>query len=177
MHSKINNIILVGPMGSGKTTIGRRLSERLNLDFFDSDHEIEVRAGAEVSWIFDVEGEEGFRLREEHVIEELTQLDGVVLATGGGVVKREANRMHLARRGIVLHIDCPMTRLLARTAKDKKRPLLNGDNREKVLRQLMEERGPLYQEIADYKFVSDEQSPKQLVTKIVDTLRNDGLVK
>lgn len=147
------------------------------MPFFDSDHEIEVRAGAEVSWIFDVEGEEGFRLREEHVIEELTQLDGVVLATGGGVVKRETNRNHLARRGIVLHIDCPMNRLLARTAKDKKRPLLNGDNREKVLRQLMEERGPLYQEIADYRFVSDEQSPKQLVAMIVDTLRNDGLVK
>ena len=147
------------------------------MPFFDSDHEIEVRAGAEVSWIFDVEGEEGFRLREEHVIEELTQLDGVVLATGGGVVKRETNRNHLARRGIVLHIDCPMNRLLARTAKDKKRPLLNGDNREKVLRQLMEERGPLYQEIADYRFVSDEPSPKQLVAMIVDTLRNDGLVK
>jgi shikimate kinase len=164
-------------MAVGKSTVGRMLAEVLDMPFFDSDHEIEVRAGAEVSWIFDVEGEEGFRLREEHVIEELTQLDGVVLATGGGVVKRETNRNHLARRGIVLHIDCPMNRLLARTAKDKKRPLLNGDNREKVLRQLMEERGPLYQEIADYRFVSDEPSPKQLVAMIVDTLRNDGLVK
>ncbi|MFT7651987.1 MAG: shikimate kinase [Candidatus Azotimanducaceae bacterium] len=171
------NIYVVGLMAVGKSTVGRMLAEVLDMPFFDSDHEIEVRAGAEVSWIFDVEGEEGFRLREEHVIEELTQLDGVVLATGGGVVKRETNRNHLARRGIVLHIDCPMNRLLARTAKDKKRPLLNGDNREKVLRQLMEERGPLYQEIADYRFVSDEQSPKQLVAMIVDTLRNDGLVK
>jgi shikimate kinase len=171
------NIYVVGLMAVGKSTVGRMLAEVLDMPFFDSDHEIEVRAGAEVSWIFDVEGEEGFRLREEHVIEELTQLDGVVLATGGGVVKRETNRNHLARRGIVLHIDCPMNRLLARTAKDKKRPLLNGDNREKVLRQLMEERGPLYQEIADYRFVSDEPSPKQLVAMIVDTLRNDGLVK
>ena len=118
------NIYVVGLMAVGKSTVGRMLAEVLDMPFFDSDHEIEVRAGAEVSWIFDVEGEEGFRLREEHVIEELTQLDGVVLATGGGVVKRETNRDYLARRGIVLHIDCPMNRLLARTAKDKKRPLL-----------------------------------------------------
>ena len=164
-------------MAVGKSTVGRMLAEALDMPFFDSDHEIEVRAGAEVAWIFDVEGEAGFRLREEQVIEELTQLESVVVATGGGVVKREANRKHLASRGVVLHIDCPMARLLARTAKDKKRPLLSGDNREAVLKQLMEERSPLYQEIADYRFVSDQQTPKQLVTKIVDTLRNDGLVK
>ncbi len=169
------NIFLVGLMAVGKSTVGRLLAESLHMPFYDTDAEIEARAGAEVAWIFDVEGEQGFRDREEHVIDELSQLSGVVLATGGGAVKREQNRQNLASRGVVVHIDCSLERLLARTRKDKKRPLLQGDDREQVLHALMQERQPLYAEIADYRFVSDDQSPKALAQKIRRCLENDGV--
>ena len=163
-------------MAVGKSTVGRTLAETLHMPFYDSDEEIENRAGAEVSWIFDVEGEPGFRDREEQVIDDLSLLDGVVIATGGGAVKRPINRQHLAARGIVIHIDCPMRRILARTRKDKKRPLLQGADREKVLKNLICERAPLYTEIADYRFVSDDQSVKTLVQQIVDKLRADKVI-
>ena len=174
MHRQ--NIFVIGLMAVGKSTVGRYLSDALDMPFVDSDHEIEERAGAEISWIFDVEGEEGFRDREEHVIDELSQRDGIVVATGGGVVKRKANRDHLAARGIVVHLDCPLDKLLDRTSRDKRRPLLNGPNREEVLRALMLERAPLYEEIADYRFVSGDRGPKQLVQKIIKTLEQDGLI-
>ena len=171
------NIFLVGLMAVGKSTVGRTLAETLEMPFYDSDAEIELRAGAEVSWIFDVEGEQGFRDREEHVIDELTQMRGVVVATGGGAVKRAANRQHLAARGIVIHLDCPLRRLLARTRNDKKRPLLQGDNPEEILTKLVRERAPLYDEISDYRFISDEQSVKSLVQKIVTQLRSDHRIE
>ena len=171
------NIFVVGLMAVGKSTVGRMLAEALDMPFVDSDQEIEQRSGAEISWIFDVEGEEGFRDREEQVIDELSQREGIVVATGGGVVKRSNNRQRLSARGVVIHIDCPLPRLLARTAKDKKRPLLAGDDREEVLQKLIEERGPLYSEVADYRFVSDEQSAKQLVGQIIARLKSDGVVK
>ncbi len=174
MHQE--NIFVVGLMAVGKSTVGRLLAEQLSMPFYDSDHEIELRAGAEISWIFDVEGEQGFRVREEQVIDDLTQLNGVVLATGGGVVKLASNRKFLAERGTVIHLDCPLPRLLARTAKDKKRPLLSGDDREEVLQGLLAERDPLYREISDYRFVSEDQNPKQLVGKIIKRLRTDGVV-
>lgn len=174
MHRQ--NIFVIGLMAVGKSTVGRHLSEALDMPFIDSDHEIEERAGAEISWIFDVEGEEGFRDREEQVIDELSQRDGIVVATGGGVVKRQANRDHLAARGIVIHLDCPLDKLLDRTSRDKRRPLLNGPNREEVLRSLMTERAPLYEEIADYRFISSDRGPKQLVQKIIKTLEQDGLI-
>lgn len=173
---KRQNIFLVGLMAVGKSTVGRTLADTLNMPFFDSDREIEARAGAEVSWIFDVEGEVGFRDREEQVIDELSQLDAVVVATGGGAVKRLNNRLHLASRGIVIHLDCPLRRLLARTRNDKKRPLLQGDNREQILTELVCERAPLYAEIADYRFVSDKQSVKTLVRQIVKKLREDQVI-
>ena len=170
------NIFLVGLMAVGKSTVGRNLADTLGMPFYDSDAEIETRAGAEVSWIFDVEGENGFRDREEQVIDDLSQMQGVVVATGGGAVKRANNRAHLAARGIVIHLDCPLQRLLARTSKDKKRPLLQGDDREEVLRKLLCERAPLYAEIADYRFISDQQSVKTLVQQIVRQLRKDKLI-
>ncbi|NOX51173.1 MAG: shikimate kinase AroK [Gammaproteobacteria bacterium] len=170
------NIFVVGLMAVGKSTVGRMLADSLDMPFYDSDHEIEARAGAEVSWIFDVEGESGFRDREEQVIDELTQLQGVVIATGGGVVKRQINRRRLAARGTVLHLDCPIKKLLARTRKDKKRPLLLGDDREHVLTKLMCERGPLYAEIADYRFVSTEQSARALVRQIERKLTDEGIL-
>ncbi len=170
------NIFLVGLMAVGKSTVGRSLADALDMPFYDSDNEIEARAGAEVSWIFDVEGEPGFRDREEQVIDDLSQLQGVVVATGGGAVKRAANRAHLASRGVVIHLDCPLRRLLARTRKDKKRPLLQGDDREEVLKNLVCERAPLYAVIADYRFLSDDQSVKVLVQQIINRLREDKVI-
>jgi shikimate kinase len=170
------NIYLVGLMAVGKSTVGRMLAARLGYDFYDSDHVIEERAGANVSWIFDVEGEAGFRERETAVIAELTLLEGVVLATGGGAVLREVNRRMLASRGIVIHLDSPLERLLERTEKDKKRPLLSqGDPRE-TLSRLARERGPLYAEIADYRFVTDRQSPKALARAIEDALQQQQVL-
>jgi len=164
-------------MAVGKSTVGKLLADALSMPFFDSDHEIEARAGAEISWIFDVEGEQGFRDREEQVIDELTAQSGLVMATGGGAVLSAENRQHLAARGTVIHLDCPLHRLLARTRKDRKRPLLQGDDRESILRRLVCERAPLYAEIADYRFVSDRQSAKDLVQQILQRLRADGLIK
>ncbi|MEM7003545.1 MAG: shikimate kinase AroK [Pseudomonadota bacterium] len=174
MHRQ--NLFVIGLMAVGKSTVGRLLAQSLKMPFYDSDHEIEERAGAEVSWIFDVEGEVGFRDREEYVIDDLSNMDGVVVATGGGIVKRAVNRERLAARGVVIHLDCPLQKLLQRTANDKKRPLLAGATREQILADLMRERAPLYSEIADYTFVSGEQNPKQLVQQIVRRLQADGVV-
>ena len=170
------NIYLVGLMAVGKSTIGRLLADDANLPFYDSDHEIELRTGADIPWIFDVEGEEGFRDRESQVIDELTQMSGVVVATGGGVVKRAINRKRLHERGVVVHLDCPLEKLLSRTQNDKRRPLLQGADRRQVLGKLICDRGPLYKEIAHYRFVSGEKSPKQLALAILRQLRADGVV-
>lgn len=123
-------------MGAGKSTIGRLLSAELKLEFFDSDKVIEERCGANIPWIFDMEGESGFREREEQAIDELTQMGSIVLATGGGVVMREANRRHLSARGTVVYLCTSVEQQLARTAKDKNRPLLQAENPERILRDL-----------------------------------------
>ena len=171
------NLYLVGLMAVGKSTVGKLLAETFDMPFYDSDDEIERRAGADIAWIFDVEGEEGFREREEHVIDELTQLPGVVIATGGGVVKTAQNPQHLASPGIVIHLDCPLHRLIIRTQRDKKRPLLQTGNPKDILGKLMCERAPLYAEIADYRFITDKQSVKSLVGNIAKKLREDGVVQ
>ena len=171
------SIFLVGLMAVGKTTIGRLLAQSLGKRFFDSDQEIESRAGADTSWIFEREGEAGFRDREEQVIEELTRRDDIVLATGGGAVLRESNRQVLSGRGVVIHLDSPVDRLVERTSKDRKRPLLqNGDPRETLTR-LLRDRGPLYEEVRHYRFVTDRQSPRALARTIEETLRRDGVVE
>lgn len=170
------NVILVGLMAVGKSTVGRLLAQQLGYAFHDTDHVIEERAGADVAWIFDVEGEAGFRDRETQVLDELTRLDAVVIATGGGAVLRDCNRRMLAARGCVVHLDSPLDRLLERTQKDRKRPLLQNGNPEETLGRLQREREPLYQEVADYRFVTDRQSPKTLVRTIVAQLKEDGIV-
>ncbi len=137
-------------MGAGKTTIGRLLAQKLKLEFIDSDHEIEARAGADIPWIFDVEGEAGFRDREQRVIAELTQRDGILLATGGGVVIQPENRLALAGRGIVVYLYTSLEQQLERTSRDRHRPLLQGVDPAETLRQLMAVRDPLYREIADH---------------------------
>ena len=116
------NIFLVGPMGAGKTSIGRQLADALGMEFFDSDHEIEARSGATIPWIFDVEGEEGFRRREQAMIDELSQRQNIVLATGGGAVLSEANRNYLKTRGTVIYLSASIDLLLERTQRDRQVP-------------------------------------------------------
>jgi shikimate kinase len=170
------NIILIGLMAVGKSTVGRVLAQSLDMPFYDADHEIELRAGAPVSWIFDMEGESGFREREHHVLDELTREQGIVLATGGGAVLLGCNRKLMAERGVVIHLDSPLHRLVERTRKDRKRPLLQQGDPRTTLMRLQRERGPLYEEIADYRFVTDRQGPKVLAREIEQRLREDHVI-
>lgn len=136
-------------MGAGKTSVGRDLARALGLDFVDADHEIERRAGVDIATIFEFEGEAGFRRRERLVIDELTQRDGIVLATGGGAVLDPANRRNLAERGRVVYLDTSVAEQLRRTRRDRGRPLLQSGDRRATLEALYEERDPLYREVAD----------------------------
>ncbi|MDP6375836.1 MAG: shikimate kinase AroK [Pseudomonadales bacterium] len=172
-----SNIFFVGLMAVGKSTVGRLLAQSLEMEFYDSDHYLEERAGAPVAWIFDVEGEKGFRDREENVIDEISKKDGIVLATGGGAIVREANRTHLAARGCVIHLDSPVERLVERTLHDKKRPLLQQGNVQQTLVRLHAERAGLYASVADYTFITDRQGPKVLTREIEKKLREDGVVR
>ncbi|MFT6986341.1 MAG: shikimate kinase [Psychromonas sp.] len=164
------NIFLIGPMGAGKSTIGRHLAQMLHLNFHDSDAEIEKKTGADIAWVFDVEGEEGFRNREEEMIDELTQKHGIVLATGGGAVIRPENRAHLSARGIVVYLKTSVNKQLARTLKDKRRPLLQTEDPRSVLESLAEKRNILYDEVADYTIETDEQSAKVVASQIIALL-------
>ena len=164
------NIFLIGPMGAGKSTIGRHLADELHLEFFDSDQEIEKRTGADISWVFDIEGEEGFRDREESVIHDLTEKQGIVLATGGGSVVRNGVRNRLSARGIVVYLETTIDKQVARTQRDKRRPLLQNDDPESVLKGLAGERNPLYQEIADYTVQTDDQSARAVANAIINKI-------
>ncbi len=172
--NKQPNIYLVGLMAVGKTTIGRLLAAQLGMRFYDSDRVIEERAGADISWIFDVEGEDGFRSREVQVIDELTKGSGIVLATGGGAVLREENRRHLHERGIVIYLKSPLKKLVERTRRDKRRPLLrNAADPMAKFNDLLEQRGPLYEGIAHYQFCADADGPQGLARRIARQLRED----
>lgn len=164
------NVYLIGPMGAGKTTIGRQLSDLLKLEFIDSDHEIEARTGANIPWIFDVEGEQGFRAREEAVIRDLTQRQGIVLATGGGVVMREANRHQLHDNGVVIYLATPVSVQIERTARDRNRPLLQTPNPKQRLTELMELRDPLYRETAHIVMPTDGGSARDVAMRIIHAL-------
>ncbi|WP_111978628.1 shikimate kinase AroK [Algibacillus agarilyticus] len=164
------NIFLVGPMGAGKSTIGRQLAQELHLDFVDSDAEIERRTGADIAWVFDVEGEEGFRVREEKVIFDITEQQGIVLATGGGSVISKEVRNRLSARGFVVYLETTIDKQVARTQKDKKRPLLQTAEPRKVLEALAKERNPLYEEVADLLVKTDDQSAKVVAKEIIDRL-------
>ena len=165
------NIFLVGPMGAGKSTIGRELADKLHLDFYDSDQEIERRTGADIAWVFDLEGEEGFRRREETVIEDLSEMQGIVLATGGGSVISDQVRNHLSARGVVVYLETTIDKQVARTQRDRRRPLLQTSEAPRtVLENLAVERNPLYEEIADVIVQTDDQSAKVVANKIVERL-------
>ncbi len=164
------NVYLVGPMGAGKTTIGRQLSDLLKLEFVDSDHEIEARTGANIPWIFDVEGEEGFRLREEAVIRDLSSRKGIVLATGGGVVMRESNRRCLHEHGTVVYLMTPVSLQLERTSRDRNRPLLRTPDPRQRLTELMTLRDPLYRETAHIIMPTEGGSARDVAQRIIHAL-------
>jgi shikimate kinase len=157
-------------MGAGKTTIGRHLAEMLSWHFLDSDHEIEVRTGATIPWIFDVEGEAGFRRREAAMITELTSLKYVVLATGGGAVLNDANRRHLHQRGTVVYLETPVSMQLERTAHDKNRPLLQTLNPQQKLTELLNVRDPLYREVAHLIVPTTSGCARDLAQSIIQAL-------
>lgn len=165
-----NNIFLVGPMGAGKSTVGRQLAKALDLEFVDCDREIEQRTGVTIAVIFELEGEEGFRKRETAMIEQLTERDGIVLATGGGAVLDEANRSRLRTRGFVIYLNAPVDLLLERTARDKQRPLLQTDDPKAKLISLATEREPLYQQVADMVVKTDRRTARHVVKEIVRRL-------
>ena len=167
----LHRVFLVGPMGAGKTTIGKYLAQQLKLRFVDTDAEIEERTGADIPWIFDVEGEEGFRDREQRVVEEMTLRDNVVLATGGGVVLRPENRRALAGRGFVIYLYATVDEQVRRTRRDRQRPLLQGGDPEQILRDLMSERDQLYKEIADHIIETDSCSPKTVAQRLMRELQ------
>ena len=149
------NIFLIGPMGVGKSTIGRVLANIMNLRFFDSDQEIESNTGADIPWIFDVEGESGFRERERKVIRQLSKRQDIVLATGGGVILAKQNRETLCSNGTVVYLTAPIKKLVDRTRKDKSRPLLQTDDPEQKIIEIFNARNHLYKDTADIVIDTD----------------------
>jgi shikimate kinase len=164
------NIYIVGLMGAGKTTVGRQLARRLGKAFHDSDQEIEARTGVRVATIFEIEGEPGFRTRETRVIEELTELDNVVLATGGGAVLDPHNRARLAARGFVVYLRAQPRDLWQRMRQDRTRPLLQTADPLARLEELFRARDPLYQELADLVVDTGRQGPGTLVSQVLAEL-------
>ena len=171
MH-KQKNIFLIGLMGTGKTTIGRQLSRKLKMEFYDSDRVIEERTGADIPLIFEKEGEDGFRKREVAIIDELTKKKNIILATGGGAVLDSENRNHLINRGTVFYLKSNLKTLIQRTSKDKNRPLLRADEPpEAVLQRLLDQRGPLYEEAADYTIETANNSIHNVIQAIIKHLK------
>jgi shikimate kinase len=169
------NIILVGPMGAGKTTIGKQLAQQLGREFFDSDRVIEEHTGANIPLIFELEGEEGFRKREKNMILELTNKEDIVLATGGGVVLDPDNRKQLAKSGFVIYLNAPLSQLISRTSKDKNRPLLQTEDPHKKMEEILAVRDPLYREVADAIVETDGSPVRNVVKKLMSLVKKHNL--
>lgn len=170
MNKKQNNIFLVGPMGAGKTSVGRYVAKQLSKVFYDSDEEIEKKMGVSLTWIFDLEGMAGFRQREMKIIDQLSSLNNIVLSTGGGCVETPEVREFLRERGVVIYMEVTLETQLNRLKKDKKRPLLQGENPQEVLIRLWEEREPIYEEIADLTVITDDRSVRDVSQDILTWL-------
>lgn len=163
----LNNVVLVGPMGAGKSTVGRLLASRLGFGFVDTDSVIEERTGADIPWIFDVEGEAGFRARETGVLRDLlADKSPMVIATGGGIVTTEVNISLLRQLGTVFFLQASIEQLAARTSKDKKRPLLQVENPKAKIQELLELRTPLYESAAHASIMTDARGAKGVVQQI-----------
>ena len=173
MATTSKNIVLVGPMGSGKTTIGRRLAHELNRDFFDTDHEIIDKTGVNIDYIFDIEGEKGFRERESKILENLCQMSNIILATGGGIVILPKNRKILKNSGLVVYLSSSVNQLLKRTAKSKTRPLLeNSSDRRKTITELLEARDVYYREVASFVVDTTGKKLHEVINIIIREAEN-----
>lgn len=166
-YARVGNIFLIGPMGAGKTTVGRALASLTGHEFVDADHEIEARTGAGIPLIFDIEGEAGFRKRESAAIEELSMRQGIVLATGGGAVLAPENRARLRAHGAVVYLRAPLSVLLDRTARDRHRPLLQTGDRRKTLEDILRIREPLYQETAHVVVETSRRPPASVAREVL----------
>ena len=173
-YNESKRIVLIGPMGVGKTTIGRMLAKQLDFDFIDTDQRLEKITGASISWIFDIEGEAGFRKRETATLKEMVALNSIVLATGGGIVIEEENRELLASRGTVFYLHTPLNTQVERTAKDKDRPLLKDQDPEKVLADLQKSRQSLYEDVSDHIINTENKSGSMVANEIVKLVKNYG---
>ena len=170
MLEELPSVFLVGPMGAGKTTIGRLLAKYLGREFVDSDWYVELQTGADIPWIFAKEGEAGFRERVTRAIDELTQHQNIVLATGGGAVMSAENRAFLHQRGIVIYLNAPVDVQMSRTAKDKSRPLLQQPNPRKILHDLYRVRDPLYRQVAHIIMPTGHTYPRHMVHQLLQQL-------
>ena len=165
------NIFIVGPMGSGKSTVGKIISDEMFLNFFDTDEEIELRTGASIDWIFDLEGEEGFRGRESDILNEMVKKNSIVLSTGGGIILSDDNRELLSSRGTVFYLSTPISVQVERTAKDKDRPLLKNGDAEEILTKLHKERKAFYEEVSDHIVETENKSSKEVAAEIVSLVK------
>lgn len=177
MKTDKTNIFLVGPMGAGKTSVARALARQLHKTCYDSDDEIEQKTGASLSWIFDLEGMAGYRQRELRVIDELSQLENIVLSTGGGCIETPEVREILMQRGIVIYMEVSLQTQLTRLQRDKRRPQLQGENPQEVLVRLWEEREPIYENVADFSVITDERSVVDVCKDILDWLQQRSSVE
>tara|TARA_B100001063_G_scaffold201711_1_gene195226 strand:+ start:352 stop:855 length:504 start_codon:yes stop_codon:yes gene_type:complete len=165
------NIFIVGPMGSGKSTVGKIISDELFLNFFDTDDEIESRTGASIDWIFDLEGEEGFRKRESSILEEMVEQNSIVLSTGGGIILSDLNRELLSSRGTVFYLSTPISVQIERTSKDKDRPLLKNGDPEEILTRLQKDRKDLYESVSDHVIETENKSSQEVASEIINLIK------
>jgi shikimate kinase len=173
MQRKQPTIILVGPLAAGKSSIGRYLARLLHMEFYDIDREIEERAGVDIPFIVEKEGEEGFRAREKKILRELVELKDIVLATGGGTIAQQENYDLLRHKGYVIYLDVSINQQMERTRKCRRRPMLDVDDKEQVLQGLREERIPLYSSLAHMVYCSDMRTPRAVASEIIELLNED----
>ncbi len=168
------NIILIGAMGVGKSTVGKRLAKNLNIEFYDSDQEIVQKTGVDIATIFEYEGEQGFRKREENIIQELCKLEPIVLATGGGAILSKKSRKILASSGVVFYLKASVESILNRSKNETSRPLLNTANKHETIKNLLEQRTPLYESVAHHTINTDRRTVNWSADQIVEIIRSQN---